>query len=114
MPKVNRQLAEKLLEDSSNPKKKRKRQQGNTTAEDGEEVGGGDGSRGEVDVTNPLGDQRFAAMFKNTDFEVDPESEAFQRLHPILSHKEKKQNKKKKVVVANKPDEEEEEVGMQC
>ena len=28
-----------------------------------------------ADISNPLGDDRFAAMFKNPDFQVDEESE---------------------------------------
>lgn len=47
------------------------------------------------DVTNPIGDERFSALFSNPDFEVDPESEDFQHLHPIMAHREKLKNKKK-------------------
>lgn len=32
--------------------------------------------------SNPLGDDRFGAMFKSADFEVDPESEEYARAHP--------------------------------
>ena len=99
LPKVNRQLAEKLLEESSMPAKRTKKG-----------VFGVGRAREEKDVTNPLGDPRFAAMFSNTDFEVDKESEAFQRIHPILSHREKRRNKKQDQEVTNaKKDEEAEE-----
>ena len=47
LPKVNTQLAEKLLE--------------------------GEGKR--ANLTNPLGDDRFAAMFTNPDFTIDQDSE---------------------------------------
>ena len=47
LPKVNKQLAEKLIE--------------------------GEGKR--ASVANPLGDDRFAAMFTNPDFTIDQESE---------------------------------------
>jgi len=32
-------------------------------------------SQAGVDVSNPLGDDRFAAMFSNPDYQVDEESE---------------------------------------
>lgn len=32
--------------------------------------------------TNPLGDERFGAMFQSPDFEIDPESEEYARIHP--------------------------------
>lgn len=93
LPKVNRQLAEKLLDDVGSSKKKKKKQSGNGGEGRGvepKEVGE------ELDPSNPLGDQRFATMFTNVDFEVDPESEAYQRLHPVLSHRQKMRDKKKK------------------
>ena len=94
LPKVNRQLAEKLLgESTSKSAKKGKREE---MQEGGEEK----------DLANPLGDPRFAAMFSNTDFEVDTESEIFQRLHPIMSQREKKRNKKQLHHVANAEEEE--------
>lgn len=76
---MNRQLAERLLESSSKSKKS-----------------GGEGEGGSSLERNPLGDQRFAAMFTNADFEVDEECEEYQRLHPTLSHKEKRREKKEK------------------
>ncbi|XP_046856924.1 nucleolar protein 10-like isoform X2 [Xenia sp. Carnegie-2017] len=71
LPKVNRQLAEKLLDD----------------ANDGKNIG-------KVDVSNPLGDDRFAAIFTNPDFEVDESSEQYQLLHPITSKKEKERKQR--------------------
>ena len=50
------------------------------------------------DPLNPLGDKRFAAMFSNMDFELEEESEEFQRLHPILAHKDRRMKIKKKKV----------------
>lgn len=32
--------------------------------------------------SNPLGDDRFGAMFESSAFEVDPESEEYARAHP--------------------------------
>lgn len=66
---MNRLLAEKLLSDKATSTKK--------------------------DATNPTGDDRFSALFSNTDFEVDVESEEFQLLHPLMAHREKIKNKKK-------------------
>lgn len=67
MPKVNRQLAEKLVEE------KTKKQGG--VSEEG--------------IANPLNDDRFAAMFTNRDFQVDVESEEYRLLHPVISKQEK-------------------------
>ncbi|KXJ07855.1 Nucleolar protein 10 [Exaiptasia diaphana] len=57
LPRINRALAEKLLEE-----KKEKKKAAKVISK-------------ASDVTNPLGDERFAAMFKNPDFQVDEESE---------------------------------------
>ena len=73
LPKVNKLLAEKFIYDADKAK---------TTPT-------------KLDVTNPIGDDRFSALFSNPDFEVDAESEEFQLLHPILAHREKVKNKKK-------------------
>lgn len=35
-----------------------------------------------VSSSNPLGDDRFGAMFESSAFEVDPESEEYARAHP--------------------------------
>lgn len=57
--------------------------------------------------TPDQGDQRFAARFKDADFEIDEESEQFQKLKPMLSYREKKLKRQQPEV-----DEEEEEVWM--
>ncbi len=77
---MNRLLAEKLLSDKATPANK--------------------------DVTNPTGDDRFSALFSNTDFEVDVESEEFQLLHPLMAHREKLKNKKKTPAVDVESEEE--------
>ena len=38
-------------------------------------------SQAGVDLSNPLGDDRFAAMFSNPDFQVDEESEVWTACH---------------------------------
>ena len=87
LPKVNRSMAERLLEDSSKPGRGKKA--GPTLTAPGEETAAD---------KNPLGDQRFAALFTDPDFEVDEESEEFQRLHPVLSHRDKKQRVRQETV----------------
>ncbi|KAK2164545.1 hypothetical protein LSH36_62g05021 [Paralvinella palmiformis] len=73
LPKVNRQLAEKLLEQEIQveAKKKSKKQ-----------------------VTNILQDERFAKMFTDTDYQVDMESEEYRLLNPLVSKLDKDRKKK--------------------
>ncbi len=86
LPKVNRQLAEKLLEESSKPGKGKRATttSGPTPTAPGKEAPDG----------NPLRDPRFAAMFTNPDYEVDEVSEEYHRLHPVLSHRDKKRKER--------------------
>ena len=77
LPKVNKQLAERLLEDSSTPGKS------------------SNPADLQASTQNPIGDDRFAALFTNPDFEVDEASEEYQLLHPVLTHREKRRIKKK-------------------
>lgn len=44
-------------------------------------------------MKNPLGDDRFASMFTNRDFEIDQESEQYKLLHPVISKHEKDRQK---------------------
>ncbi|CAM9350528.1 unnamed protein product [Ectocarpus fasciculatus] len=75
LPKVNRAMAERLLDKAeSGDKKKRKAKLA------GEEGAGGTAAA--VSSSNPLGDDRFGAMFESAEFEVDPESEEYARAHP--------------------------------
>ena len=80
LPKVNKQLAERLLEESSTGKSSTPAA-ANTSAQ--------------INSQNPIGDDRFAALFTNPDFEVDEASEEYQLLHPVLTHREKRRLKKK-------------------
>ncbi|CAH0603169.1 unnamed protein product [Chrysodeixis includens] len=68
LPKVNRDLASKLMDDSGTKKKKQ--------------------------TTNLLKDDRFKAMFENPDFEVDREAEEYRLLNPVLSRLDKSKEKK--------------------
>ncbi len=65
LPKVNKQLAEKLMENSEMKQKKKE------------------------NYANALEDKRFSALFENPDFEIDEESEQYKLLHPVLSKYEK-------------------------
>ena len=75
LPKVNRQLAEKLIDEDEEKSSKK------STS---------------IDFKNPLKDDRFAVMFTNPDFQVDEESEEYKLLHPVISKKEKDRKKCRK------------------
>ena len=45
-------------------------------------------------------------MFTNPDYELDKDSEEFQRLHPLLSHRDKKQRQRQESSAAAKAKEE--------
>ena len=87
LPKVNASLAarlEKGLEDEDGKQKKKGRKDGGAGAatrrdeeSDGEDAAGEDLASGGL-----LKDDRFAAMFKNAEFEVDETSETYRALHP--------------------------------
>ncbi|XP_050675772.1 nucleolar protein 10 [Leptidea sinapis] len=66
LPKVNRELASRLLHGEA-PKKKQ--------------------------AGNLLKDDRFKAMFENPDFEVDKDAEEFRLLNPVLSRLDKRKSK---------------------
>ena len=83
LPKVNKQLAERLLEESSALPSKSSTPSANT------------GAAQQTNPQNPIGDDRFAALFTNPDYEVDEASEEYQLLHPVLTHREKRRVKKK-------------------
>ncbi|KAJ8726325.1 hypothetical protein PYW07_001023 [Mythimna separata] len=68
LPKVNRELASKLMDDGGKKKKQ---------------------------SANLLKDDRFKALFENPDFEVDRGAEEYRLLNPVLSRFDK--NKEKKV-----------------
>ena len=47
-----------------------------------------------VNASNPLGDDRFASMFQEPEFEMNTESEEYQLLHPIISSFQKNMKRK--------------------
>lgn len=61
LPKVNKDLALKLMNDEQNSKKNK------------------------VAATTILNDNRFKALFENPDFEVDKNTDEFRLLNPVLS-----------------------------
>lgn len=95
LPKVNQELALKIIEEQTNPTAKQAAKQ----------------------APNLLEDNRFKAMFENTDFSIDKNAEEYKLLAPVLNRLEKSKLKeiKKRIEVArvnelheeeNKPHEE--------
>ncbi|KAJ1524339.1 hypothetical protein ONE63_010843 [Megalurothrips usitatus] len=78
LPKVNKDLALKLMDDESNKSKKNKSGSGSSL----------------------LQDNRFKALFENPDFEVDKNAEEYRLLNPVLSRvdRTKKKELKKQVL----------------
>ncbi|XP_047108300.1 nucleolar protein 10 [Schistocerca piceifrons] len=72
LPKVNKDLALKLMDEETNVKKKK-----NTG-------------------TNLLKDERFKALFENPDFEVDKNAEEYRLLNPVVSRLDKARKKELK------------------
>lgn len=73
LPKVNRNLAQRLLDHAD-----QKRAKGGK--EGGEDE---DASMAKL-AANPLGDDRFGALFNNPAFSIDTTSEEYKSLHPSL------------------------------
>lgn len=75
LPSVNRELAKKLIDEEearkANPRKRENKA-----------------------VSSLLKDDRFAAMFTNPDFEIDPESEEFRLINPVMSKLDKARQKR--------------------
>ncbi|XP_014681532.1 PREDICTED: nucleolar protein 10-like [Priapulus caudatus] len=75
LPKVNKQLAQKLLDlDSEHSGTKTKKKQ---------------------NVSNLLKDDRFKAMFENPDFQVDETAEEYRLLNPVVSKLDRDKAKRK-------------------
>ncbi|KAL1491428.1 hypothetical protein ABEB36_012028 [Hypothenemus hampei] len=70
LPKVNKDLALKLMDDQSKPIKNKNK-----------------------DTSNLLQDSRFKALFENPDFEVDKNAEEYRLLNPVLSRLDKSRKK---------------------
>ncbi|RZC43106.1 nucleolar protein 10 [Asbolus verrucosus] len=86
LPKVNKDLALKLMNDQTKDKKKKD------------------------NATNLLEDSRFKALFENPDFEVDKTTDEYRLLNPVLSRLDqtkKKELKKKLLAQEFEPVEEE-------
>ncbi|KAM7351705.1 nucleolar protein 10 lethal (2) 34Fd [Cochliomyia hominivorax] len=80
LPKVNQELALKILDEQSNPSTKQAQKQ----------------------MPNLLEDNRFKAMFENKDFNIDKNAEEYKLLAPVLNRLEKSKLKeiKKRIEVA--------------
>lgn len=93
LPKVNKELAMKLMEESELSTRK-KRKKGNA-------------------VDNLLMDDRFKVMFENPDYQVDERSEEFRLLNPIVSQVGEKRRKKLSQLVQQEEQQDEEEEEME-
>ncbi|XP_041484227.1 nucleolar protein 10-like [Lytechinus variegatus] len=72
LPSVNAALAEKLQEEQLSEKAKKAKKEG---------------------AANILSDDRFSALFKNPDFQVDEQSEEFRLVQPLVNKQSKKREK---------------------
>lgn len=72
LPKINRALAEKLLVEEDDDKKKSGKQRKK------------EAHRVQGTAENPIGDDRFAALFEDEDFQVDEEDVEYKLRHPSL------------------------------
>ncbi|EOA23553.1 hypothetical protein CARUB_v10016747mg [Capsella rubella] len=79
LPKVNRELAARLLVDDAEEEMK--------TAEDEEATKKVSKKKKPILGSEILGDSRFTAMFENPDLQIDPESYEYGVLHPVASSK---------------------------
>jgi len=88
LPKVNRHLAQRMLSDDPKKTEKAKKRARKLAEEKGQEPSDDEGDDAEdgasaaPDSSNPIGDNRFAAMFQDKDFEVDFESNEYKLLNP--------------------------------
>ncbi|XP_063771488.1 nucleolar protein 10 [Pseudophryne corroboree] len=89
LPKVNKELAFKLLEEEEEERPLQKKKQ--------------------KKMPNILNDDRFKVMFENPDFQVDEQSEEFRLLNPLVSKITQKRRKKLKNMEMLQAKEEEEE-----
>ncbi|XP_077668651.1 nucleolar protein 10 isoform X2 [Eretmochelys imbricata] len=89
LPKVNKDLALKLIEEEEEQQPTRKKKQKN--------------------LPNILTDDRFKVMFENPDFQVDEKSEEFRLLNPLVSKISEKRKKKLKILEQQEAQEQEEE-----
>lgn len=85
LPKVNRDVAERILQ-----QKEKKRAKGEL-ADEAEAAAAASADA----FANPLGDDRFSRMFTSADFAVDEESDAYRLLHPNAGNASQKQRQKK-------------------
>nr|XP_057946409.1 nucleolar protein 10 isoform X1 [Doryrhamphus excisus] len=99
LPKVNKELALKLMEEGDNEVELASRKK-----------------KGKA-LPTILGDDRFKIMFENPDYQVDEQSEEFRLLNPIVSKVSQKRKKKLRLLVqqdaaSQEAQEEEEEEGQ--
>lgn len=89
LPKVNKELALKLIEEEDGEYAIQKKRQ--------------------KKMPNILSDDRFKVMFENPDFQVDEQSEDFRLLNPLVSKMSEKRKKKLKMMEMLQTEDKEEE-----
>lgn len=87
LPKVNSELAARMLEENEESKDKKKVKAN----------------------TNIMEDKRFAELFTDANFEINPDSEEFRLLNPVVQKNNEKRLKKKTYVIDSDQDSDDEE-----
>lgn len=83
LPKVNRRLAERILEDEAKKHKQEERRKEKAGKEsEAMDVDESQPSTSKASKANILNDERFKAVFENPDFQVDESSREFALLNP--------------------------------
>ncbi|XP_061699847.1 nucleolar protein 10 [Syngnathoides biaculeatus] len=89
LPKVNKELALKLMEEGDEVELASRKKKGKA-------------------LPTILGDDRFKVMFENPDYQVDEQSEAFRLLNPIVSKVSQKRKKQLQLLAQDATSQEEE------
>lgn len=102
LPKVNRAVAERLMQ----VKDKKKNAKGEHAAE-AEAAAAASADA----FSNPLGDDRFSRMFTSRDFEVEEDDDRYRQLHPNAANPNRKQQKKEDMDSDAGSDDDEDDAG---
>ncbi|KAL6760351.1 WD40-repeat-containing domain protein [Haematococcus lacustris] len=89
LPKVNTRVAAKLV---AQDEEARAAAAGDTAAQAALKKKGLLAPDGSASLANPLADDRFKAMFEDTDFAVDEGAEEYKALHPNAEHRKSKRD----------------------
>ena len=89
LPKVNKQLAEKMLRKAERDSKSGKQSGDSSDDEEGEGEGEGE-EKGRGKTPTGLVDERYASLFSREDFQQDPDSLEYQLRNPTQAQKERR------------------------